>query len=59
MVKKIEDYKSLTLPNFPSPTSKKKIFGVRSEILIKYKKLKWTPNRKASHLLPGGYSRTR
>ena len=36
------------------PPNKKKIFGVESEILIKYKRIKWTPIRKASHLLPGG-----
>ena len=33
---------------------KKKVFGVGSEMLIKYKRIKWTPSRKASHLLPGG-----
>ena len=27
---------------------------VTSEMLINYKRIKWTPNRKASHLLPGG-----
>ena len=37
----------------PHP-QKKKVFGVKSEILIKYKRIKWTPNRKALHLLPGG-----
>ena len=34
--------------------NKTKIFGVESEILIKYKRIKWTPSRKASLLLPGG-----
>ena len=41
----------------PSTThhpNKKNVFGVESEILIKYKRIKWTPNRKALHLLPGG-----
>ena len=33
--------------------NKKKVFGYKSEILIKYKRIKWTPSRKASHLLPG------
>merc|ERR1711980_12457 len=27
---------------------KKKVFGYKSEILIKYKRIKWTPSRKAS-----------
>ena len=31
-----------------------KVFGVKSEILIKYKSIKWTPSRKASYLPPGG-----
>jgi len=34
--------------------NKKKVSGYKSEILIKYKRIKWTPSRKASHLLPGG-----
>ena len=34
--------------------NKKKDSGYKSEILIKYKRIKWTPSRKASHLLPGG-----
>ena len=34
--------------------NKTKIFGVKSEILIKDKRIKWTPSRKASHILPGG-----
>ena len=34
--------------------NKTKIFGVKSEILIKDKRIKWTPSRKASHLLPQG-----
>ena len=38
----------------PHPQNKTKIFGVKSEILIKDKRIKWTPSRKASHLLPGG-----
>ena len=33
---------------------RKKVFGMESEILIKYKKIKWTPIRKALLLLPGG-----
>ena len=36
------------------PLNKTKIFGYKSEILIKYKRIKWTPNRKALHLLQGG-----
>ena len=38
----------------PHPQNKTKIFGVKSEMLIKDKRIKWTPSRKASHLLPGG-----
>ena len=34
--------------------NKTEVFGVKNEILIKYKRIKWTPGRKASHLLPGG-----
>ena len=34
--------------------NKKKVSGVKSEILIKYKRIKSTPSRKASLLLPGG-----
>ena len=36
------------------PTIKQKVFGVESEILIKYKIIKWPPSRKAPLLLPGG-----
>ena len=33
----------------------KKIISVpTTKILIKYKRIKWTPSRKTSHLLPGG-----
>ena len=47
--------KSTTTHPHPHPHQNKKIiFGVKSEILIKYKRIKWTPSRKASHLLPGG-----
>ena len=38
---------SLILPN------KQKVIGY-SEMLITYKRIKWTPNRKTLHLLPGG-----
>ena len=48
MTKKVPHPHSLLHPN------KKKVFGVESEILIKYKRIKWTPSRKASLLLPGG-----
>ena len=36
------------------PQNQTKIFGVKSEILIKDKRIKWTPSRKALHLLPEG-----
>ena len=37
----------------PATGDKTKIFVVKSEILIKDKRIKWSPSRKASHLLPG------
>ena len=41
----------------PHPHPNKKIISVpTTKILIKYKRIKWTPSRKASHLLPGGKS---
>ena len=36
------------------PPSKKKVSALKSEILIKYKRIKWTPSCKASLLLLGG-----
>merc|ERR1711917_5011 len=39
----------------PHPHQNKKIISVpTTKILIKYKRIKWTPSRKASHLLSGG-----
>ena len=39
----------------PHPHQNKiKFSGDKSKILIKYKRIKWTPSRKASLLLPGG-----
>ena len=53
IIKRFKDKKSP--PPSPSPTAnKKKVSGYKSEILIKYKRIKWTPRRKASLLLPGG-----
>ena len=45
--------KKLDPTHHPPPTTqiKKNVFGVESEILTKYKRIKWTPKRKASHLL--------
>ena len=34
--------------------NKKKVSALKSEILIKYKKIKWTPSCKATLLLLGG-----
>ena len=53
------DLKNKKVGHHPPPTAhrplnKTKIFGYKNEILIKYKRIKWTPNRKALHLLPGG-----
>ena len=36
--------------------NKKKVSAIKSEILIKYKRIKWTHSCKASLLLPGGKS---
>ena len=38
----------------PHHRHKTKVFGVKSEILKKDKRIKWTPSPRASHLLPGG-----
>ena len=42
--------------NPPTTThqNKKKVSALKSEILIKYKRIKWTPSCKATLLLPGG-----
>ena len=37
----------------PHP-NKKKVSALKIQILIKYKRIKWTPSCKASRLLPGG-----
>ena len=50
---RFKDTKSWILPTPTRHQIKKTVFGVESEILIKYKKIKWTPSRKASLLLPG------
>ena len=49
-MKKIEDKKSAPHP----PLNKTKISGVKSEIRIKYKRIKWTPSGKASLLSSQG-----
>ena len=41
-----------THPTPKHPLNKIKIYGVKSEILIKYKRIKWTPSRKAWYFLP-------
>ena len=49
--------KKVGLPPPPTahpPPNKKIIFGYKSEILIRYKRIKWNPSRKALLLLPGG-----
>ena len=38
----------------PSTKIKKKVSALKSKILIKYKRIKWTPSCKATLLLPGG-----
>ena len=45
------------VPHPPPPSdhqNKKEVTALKSEILIKYKRIKWTPSCKASLLLPGG-----
>ena len=37
----------------PPPDIKQVGFGVESEVKINYKKIKWTPCRKATQFLPG------
>ena len=36
------------------PTKIKKVSALKIQILIKYKRIKWTPSCKATLLLPGG-----
>ena len=52
------DLKNQKVVLHPPPTTdhqnKKKGSVIKSEILIKYKRIKWTPSCKASLLLPGG-----
>ena len=50
-IKRFEEPKSGT--HHP-PTIKKKSLRTQDQILIKYKRIKWTPSCKASLLLPGG-----
>ena len=50
-IKKFKELKSWTPP---TTKIKKKVSALNSEILIKYKRIKWTPSRKASLLVPGG-----
>ena len=59
-MKKFEEPKSGHPSTFhhPPPTihhqHKKKVSAFKTQILIKYKRIKWTPSCKASLLLPGG-----
>ena len=49
------DLKNQKVGIHPPPTIKiKKSLRHQDEILIKYKRIKWTPSCKASLLLPGG-----
>ena len=41
-------------PSTTNHQNKKKVSALKSEILIKYKRIKWTPSCKATLLLPGG-----
>ena len=53
-MKRFEEPKSGHPPTFHHPQNKKKVSALKIEILIKYKRIKWIPSCKASHLLPGG-----
>ncbi len=53
IIKRFKEPKSWT-PSTIHHQNKKKVSVIKSEILIKYKRIKWTPSRKASLLLPGG-----
>ena len=52
-MKSFEEPKSRYPPSTTNQT-KKKVSALKIQILIKYKKIKWTPSCKASLLLPGG-----
>ena len=49
----MENQKVVAHPEPPNHQNKKKVSVIKSEILIKYKKINWTPSCKASLLLPG------
>ena len=59
-MKRFEGPKSWHPPttDHPPPTThhqnKKKVSALKIQILIKYKRIKWTPSCKAALLLPGG-----
>ena len=53
IIKRFEEPKSGHPPT-TNHQNKKKVSALKSEILIKYKRIKWTPSCKASLLLPGG-----
>ena len=58
-MKRFEEPKSGHPPTFHHPPStthqnKKKVSALKIQILIKYKRIKWTPSCKATLLLPGG-----
>ena len=51
-MKKFEE--TLYRPPTAHPQNKTKNFVLKREILINYKRIKWTPSYKATLLLPGG-----
>ena len=53
-MKRFKEPKSGTPPTSHLPLNKTKVFGVESEILINYKRIKWTPRVKASLLSSQG-----
>ena len=53
-MKRFEEQKSDHPPTIHHPPNKKKVSALKIQILIKYKRIKWTPSCKASLLRPGG-----
>ena len=58
----LRDLKNPNVAPHPPPTTdhqnKKKVSALKIQILIKYKRIKWTPSCKASLLLPGGIKKS-
>ena len=56
-MKRFKETKSWTIRHPPSTThlpNKTRVFGDKNDILIKYKRIKWTPSKKAALLSAQG-----